>query len=324
MSEQIYPYAVSKIRTKELNLLTKHELELLADEGNIDRVRSILIDKEYNFELVDKIEEFEKVLKNESEKLYKLIKELIPETNFANIFLCKNDYHNAKMILKAKIAGKEYKNKLVDNGTIQVEEIEKGIETENYNSFSEYMANGIKELNKIEELEKNPYIIDCILDAKSFEEMKAIAQDTKCEFIIKYIEKLINLINIKTFFRVVRKFNKDKKILEYAYIEGGNISKSVFLESLNQDIENSKLRYEGCQEIYDRAFYNPETFDKFCDDYIMSYMKESKLKALTIEPIVSYIYAKETEIKNIRIILTGKLNNINPKIIKERLRESYV
>ena len=107
MSEQIYPYAVSKIRTKELNLLTKHELELLADEVNIDRVKSILIDKEYNFELVDKIEEFEKVLKNESEKLYKLIKELIPETNFANIFLCKNDYHNAKMILKAKIAGKE-------------------------------------------------------------------------------------------------------------------------------------------------------------------------------------------------------------------------
>ena len=73
MSEQIYPYAVSKIRTKELNLLTKHELELLADEVNIDRVKSILIDKEYNFELVDKIEEFEKVLKNESEKLYKLI-----------------------------------------------------------------------------------------------------------------------------------------------------------------------------------------------------------------------------------------------------------
>ena len=43
-----------------------------------------------------------------------------------------------------------------------------------------------------------------------------------------------------------------------------------------------------------------------------------------MEPIVAYIYAKQTEIKNIRIILTGKLNNINSKTIKERLRESYV
>jgi len=56
----------------------------------------------------------------------------------------------------------------------------------------------------------------------------------------------------------------------------------------------------------------------------MSYMKEAKLKALTIEPVVAYIYAKQTEFKNIRIIFTGKLNNISNEKIKERLRESYV
>ena len=39
MPEQIYPYAVSKIRIKELYLLTKHELENLADE-----VRSITME----------------------------------------------------------------------------------------------------------------------------------------------------------------------------------------------------------------------------------------------------------------------------------------
>lgn len=324
MSEQIYPYEVSKIRNKELNLLTKHELENMASEGNIEKIKSILIDKGYNFEIIDRIEEFEKVLKNETEKLYKLIKELIPDTDFANIFLCKNDYHNAKLILKSKIVGKDYTNKLLDTGTISIYELEKGINSENYNAFTVYMSDGLKMINKVEDINKNSYIIDCILDAKSFEEMKQIAINTKCEFIVKYIEKLINLTNIKTFFRVARKFNRDKKIFDVAYIEGGNISKSIFIESLSQDIQNSKLRYEGYQEIYDEAFYNPETFDKFCDNYIMKYMKESKLKALTIEPIVSYIYAKETEIKNIRIILTGKLNNINSKIIKERLRESYV
>ena len=325
MSEQIYPYAVSKIRTKELNLLTKHELESIADEGNIERIKSFLIDKGYNFELVEKIENFEKVLKKESEKLYIQIKDLIPEdTNFANIFLCKNDYYNVKMILKAKIAKKEYKDKLLDTGTVELDKLEKGIELEDYNSFSEYMSQGLKAIKNIDDIDNNPYIIDCILDSKSYEEMKKIALDTKCEFIVKYIEKLINLTNIKTFFRVTKKFNKDKKLFNVAYIEGGNISKSVFMESFNQDIQNSKLRYEGYQEIYDYALYNLETFDLFCDNYIMSYMKEAKLKALTIEPIVAYIYAKETEIKNIKIILTGKLNNIHSKIIKERLRESYV
>ena len=51
---------------------------------------------------------------------------------------------------------------------------------------------------------------------------------------------------------------------------------------------------------------------------------EAKLKSLTIEPIVAYTYAKQTEIKNIRIIFTGKFNNISAEKIKERLRESYV
>ena len=157
MSEQIYPYAVSKIRVKELNLLTKHELENMADEKEIDRIKSGLVDKGYNLELIDKIEDFEKVLENESENLYRLVKELIPDTEFANIFLCKNDYHNVKLILKAKLIGRQYKDNLVDAGTMKISEIEKNLENEDYSSFSKYMQEGIKKIISMPEYEKNPY-----------------------------------------------------------------------------------------------------------------------------------------------------------------------
>ena len=323
LSEKIYPYAVSKIRVKEMNLLTKHDLYSMADE-DIDRIKSILIDKDYNFEIIDKIVDFEDVLKFESIKLYKLVKELLPDTNFADLFLCKNDYHNVKLILKAKISKKEYKNNLLDAGIIDLSKLEEYMAKENYNNFSKYMQSGIKEIIKYPEIEKNPYIIDCILDAKCFEEMKEISLKTECDFIKQYINKMINLININTFFRIYRTFNKDKKIFNVSYIDGGNISKNVFIESLGQDIQSSKLKYEINKQIFDEALYNYENFDKYCDNYVMDYMKEAKLKALTVEPIVAYIYAKETEIKNLRIILTGKINNINSNLIKERLRESYV
>ncbi|MFR2550514.1 V-type ATPase subunit [Clostridioides difficile] len=39
---------------------------------------------------------------------------------------------------------------------------------------------------------------------------------------------------------------------------------------------------------------------------------------------MAYLYAKESEIKTIRIILTSKLNNIDADTIKERLRDAYV
>ena len=53
-------------------------------------------------------------------------------------------------------------------------------------------------------------------------------------------------------------------------------------------------------------------------------IKDAKYKTLTPEPVMAFILAKETEAKCIRIILTCKLHNIEPSIIKERMRESYV
>ena len=65
-------------------------------------------------------------------------------------------------------------------------------------------------------------------------------------------------------------------------------------------------------------------FEKDCDDYLMSYVKDAKYKSLTPEPIVGYILAKETEVKCVRIIMSCKLNDIDADTIKERVREAYV
>ncbi len=56
----------------------------------------------------------------------------------------------------------------------------------------------------------------------------------------------------------------------------------------------------------------------------MEYVRGAKFKPLTLEPLIAYLYAKESEIKTIRIILTSKLNNIDADTIKERLRDAYV
>lgn len=56
----------------------------------------------------------------------------------------------------------------------------------------------------------------------------------------------------------------------------------------------------------------------------MEYVKSAKYVALTLEPLIAYIYAKETEIKTVRIIMTSKINDIDSDTIKERLREAYV
>jgi V/A-type H+-transporting ATPase subunit C len=53
-------------------------------------------------------------------------------------------------------------------------------------------------------------------------------------------------------------------------------------------------------------------------------MKNAKYISFGIEPIAGFIFAKETELRNLRIIITSKLAKLGQQTIKERLRETYV
>lgn len=97
---EIYPYAVAKIKVRENRLLTNENLEQLAQEEEMERIVSSLMEKDYNFEMVSRYEDYEVVLKKAEEDMYKLIKEIIEEKNIAEIFLSKNDFYNMKLILK--------------------------------------------------------------------------------------------------------------------------------------------------------------------------------------------------------------------------------
>ncbi|MCI8760151.1 MAG: V-type ATPase subunit [Clostridia bacterium] len=321
--EKIYPYAVAKIKVKENRLLTNANLEQLAQENDIKRIVSELIDRDYKFDMVQRYEDYGIVLKKAEEEVYHLIREIVEENDMLEIFLSRNDYYNVKMILKSRVEGKEYQDKLLNSGTYPTQKIASILENKEYDRLDKKMKQAIQEAIELYEKTKMPFIIDAILDKACFGKIKTLANHLNNEFIKKYIEKLIDITNIKTFFRI-RKIYYDKFLFEASYIEGGKITLHTFMENFEEEEQSLKYKFIGFSDTIGQAVENYESLDKFCDNYIMSYMKDAKLKSLTIEPILAFIYAKRTEFKNIRIILTGKLNNISAQKIKERLRESYV
>ncbi|MEG1441916.1 MAG: V-type ATPase subunit [Oscillospiraceae bacterium] len=56
----------------------------------------------------------------------------------------------------------------------------------------------------------------------------------------------------------------------------------------------------------------------------MSLIRVQKTNSFTIAPIIAYMLARENEIKAVQIVMTGKLHDINDKLIKERVRDLYV
>lgn len=320
--EQIYPYAVARIRAIENNLLTNVELEQMVEETP-ERILGTLQEHQYNTDSIERVQDFEKVLTEESEKLYKLIKELVPEEDFPKLFICKNDYHNIKTIFKGEAVKKDYEKFLVDGGVIPVNELQEAIVEKRLDSLPEIMQKGVLEAISSYEKEQKSQIIDVVLDKSTYSYMMNLAKESNKKFIIDYVTKLCDISNLRTFFRIKRVSNNFKNF-EMAYIKEGTISIETFAEAFESDEPILSFKQTSYYEMFEEAIRNRTSFDKICDNYLMDYVKVAKFEALGVEPLVAYTYAKETEIKNIRIILTGKVNNVSSIEIRERLRDSYV
>jgi len=321
--EQLYPYAVGRIRAIENNLLTNQELNHMAEEKAIEKIYATLQEHGYAIEEVENKQSFGNMLEKESQKLYQFMQELAQNETFIDLFLCKNDYHNSKTILKGMFIKKPYEQYLSNGGRIDKEELIEIIENKRYEALTPQMEQAIKEavfqVEKTQQVQK----IDRILDKANFEEMMQIAKSSKNEFLIQYVTMLCDLTNIRMFLRVIEQGYK-KELFEDAYLTVGTISLELFQQAFTSEEPLTILEQTDYTELVKKIQLQKQALGKLCDNAMMEYVQVAKYKALTIEPLVAYVHAKETEIKNIRILLTGKINQIEPQNIKERLRDSYV
>ena len=83
-----------------------------------------------------------------------------------------------------------------------------------------------------------------------------------------------------------------------------------------------QLLADGAAMVRDTGKYT--VLERLCDDMRMKYIKDAKYVTAGIEPVAAFYIAKESEIKNLRMVLTGKLAGTAEEIMKERLRETYV
>ena len=166
-------------------------------------------------------------------------------------------------------------------------------------------------------------MIDIVLDKAAFADMKAKADKSGNSFVKGYMEILCDLTNMKSFLRI-RNMNKPFDTFGYVFVDGGTLGLDTFRQGFTAESPAAAFKETHYANLGDTMLYGITAFERCCDDYLMGYMKDAKYKSLTLEPMVAYIYARETEVKTIRIILNSKINKIEPDVIKERLRDAYV
>ena len=327
-----FTQAVSRIWVLETKLIDKAKIERMIEAPSANEVLRILNETEYSnvSSNIKRAEDYEEVLSAELKRVYDLVYEISPIKDVVKIMSLKYDYHNIKVLLKGKVLNKDLSSMLINLGSLDLQEIKRKIDGDNFKSLSGNLGKGISEALKAFEETKDPQKIDIILDKYMYKDLVELKKILNYKFIDNLVKAMIDSTNIRTLLRV-KKQNKNRDFAKEVIVDGGDIDSSRLIALLSETPENimnklqstiySNLVKEGLEGYIESG--SASLLEKLSDNYIMDLMKGSKLVTFGPEKILSYIYAKETEIKVIRIIMVGKLNNIAEEVIRERLRDIY-
>jgi len=340
--QEEYAFANGNIKALEKGLLNKDILDRMIKSSDIVSALKILTESDlndYSFDL-NNPSDFENSLNQELLHTYDIIKSISQVSTFNFLyftFASKYDFLNIKILIKSKYLKKEFSNDLISPiGTIDIEKLKLAIRDEKYedipDSFEFLIKKTFSEYNKF----KDPEIIDFVLDRERYimifnkiREIEIIESEEL--FLKRFFNINIDLNNIINCIRVKIRGEKKAFIKEFLIPEGDfKIEKIIEIYDSPLSSWFEKLKYTDYKDIvelgvnYFQKNNSLMELEKLRDNFILNFSKIGKYITFGIEPLVGFITAKENDIKNIRIILSGKLNNLSPEKIKERVRDTYV
>lgn len=332
--EEDYAYATARIRAIETRLMDKSKLERLMDATDPAQTVKLLMESGYgtgNDPMENnKDGNVEALLSAELKKAYDLLVEILPNPEVVELFKRRYDYLNAKLILKAEFLGIDVLKSLSDMGNIKPEKLLKYITDRKLNELPEIFSKAILESIDVFSQTRDPQTIDFILDKASFENMTFDAHRTGETFLVELTKRLADTANVRIFIRT-KLISGSRELVRQALVKGGSIPESTFVEMADKNLDKffEALKFTELANLSGElaeAVKHPNgisQIEKVLEDSITLFLKQSKYVAMGIEPVIAYLFFKETEIKNARLIITGQVNRIAQETIKERLRLGY-
>lgn len=254
-----------------------------------------------------------------------LVKELIQDADYSSLYLEMGDVDLA--YIKKNLIKEDRKSDFFD----KVASLTSDEDSLGKDSRDLYLDYAQKALSYYEET-KNPQDIDIRLDKSYYEKLLLDAKAIDLDTLIDFTRETIDLINLKSLLRV-KSQGEDMETLEKILIEGGFVEpikfKEYFSYEINQligSLSNAKIGNYVKDSLNDDLNLDDNilALEKAIDSHMTDYTRDSKMITFGPEVLMNYVISKETEIKNLRILLVSKLNKLDKEFTLEKLRKSYV
>lgn len=322
MTDKQYIYAVARIRSKELTLFGKSDIEQLMNCKSEKECLRFLSDKGWG--RTDEADS-EQILSAEREKTWDLMREMVEDMSVFNTFLYGIDFHNLKAAIKQVYSDSDLPDIYIPNGTVQPEIFYQAVKEHDFTSLPVYMQKCAEEAYQVQLHTGDSQLCEVIIDKASLDTIYQKGKESGNELFVGYVERKVASADINIVIRSIRT-GKDRKFMERALAKCESLDINELM-SAAEDGEEKVLQYLTTS-VYEGAVTALKTsisaFERWCDNQVIELIRPQKYNPFTVSPLAAYILARENEIKTVRILLSGKRNEISDSAIRERLREMYV
>ncbi len=317
-----YIYAVARVRSKELSLLSRQDIDQLLSCKTYEECLRVLHDKGWGSGTE---ESAEALLAAEEEKTWAFIRELTEDLSPFSPLLVPIDYNNLKAAIKCVVTNTEPADVFLPGGAIEPEIMLRCVKENDFSPLPSAMAEAADQAYHTLLHTEDGQLCDVILDRACLIDVREKGKAAGHEVLEQYAELLVAVSDIKTAMRAC-KTKKHRAFLDSALAPCSTLDLNELAAAACKNPEDifSYLAATPYSEAAERMKESYSAFEKWCDDRVMALIREQISNPFTVGPLFAYVLARRSEIGSVRIILSGKLNGLDEGMIRERMRDTYV
>lgn len=319
----------ARIRAMENRLLTRERMERMIDAKDHAEAAKVLSECGYGELSEVSGSALEGLLTHAQSEVFRDLGSAVPNASLLDVFRIKYDYHNAKVLVKSGALGTDPLRLLMSGGRYEPTALLDDWQKDDLRVGSEVFRTALLRAKESLAAAGDPQRCDFILDRACYEELTTAAKDSGSKFVQGYVALLIDVVNLRSVVRVSR-LNRGSELLSQALLSGGTVEVDRLLrtkgEELGQVFSFGRLAEAAALGAAASApVSGPLTaFERACDNAVTAYVAEAKRVPFGEQPVLGYLYARETELTAIRIIMSGRFAGLSGDTIRERLRDAYV
>lgn len=322
--------ASSYIRTQEKHIVDSGKLEALLSLNSFEETLSGLSQgTNYQFAQTKNMEQVEEQLQKERARVYNMAYRISPQKEVVDLLTCKFDFSLIKRAVKATTIGMDISSLEQGMAQIKVDQLEQEVKNSGSSDLKPFYKTVLAEtLEHYGEAGSGKQ--DIYLDKKMFEHMSILAGTIDSTVIKDHVKMQIDFYNIRTMMRA-RQMKKDLAFFEFCFVDGGKISKDVFLRDYSIPVSAiaTDFTFKYCSKEVQRGIDgfltsgNYSELELLLNNALLEQVRKAKYISFGPEVLYAYLQAKENEFRQVRILLTCKSKGIAGEILKRKLGESY-